>query len=127
MVGLIVVAGVLGLFGWRDLQDLEHPQDDAGWTIFQMGFENQRLLLAAESGADQAELRLRAGAELVRHYRAIEAAALRAAKSHLGSLEGALRDVGVVLARQVLARAITCRARTTPTRSEEHTSALQSH
>jgi molybdate transport system regulatory protein len=32
------------------------------------------------------------GAELIRHYRAIETAALRAAKSHLGDLEIALRD-----------------------------------
>jgi molybdate transport system regulatory protein len=32
------------------------------------------------------------GADLIRHYRAIEAAAQRAGKSHLGSLEGALRD-----------------------------------
>jgi molybdate transport system regulatory protein len=32
------------------------------------------------------------GAALIRQYRAIEAAALRAAKSHLGSLETALRD-----------------------------------
>ncbi|HEX3505506.1 MAG TPA: LysR family transcriptional regulator [Xanthobacteraceae bacterium] len=32
------------------------------------------------------------GAGLIRQYRAIEAAALRAAKSHLGSLETALRD-----------------------------------
>jgi molybdate transport system regulatory protein len=32
------------------------------------------------------------GAELIRRYRAIEAAALRAAKSQLGSLESALRE-----------------------------------
>ena len=32
------------------------------------------------------------GADLIRHYRAIEAAARRAAKSRLGALEGALRD-----------------------------------
>jgi molybdate transport system regulatory protein len=32
------------------------------------------------------------GADLIRQYRAIEAAALRAAKSHLGPLETALRD-----------------------------------
>jgi molybdate transport system regulatory protein len=32
------------------------------------------------------------GADLIRHYRAIEAAAQRAGKSHLGSLEAALRD-----------------------------------
>jgi molybdate transport system regulatory protein len=32
------------------------------------------------------------GADLIRHYRAIEAAAQRAGKSHLGALEGALRD-----------------------------------
>jgi molybdate transport system regulatory protein len=32
------------------------------------------------------------GVDLIRHYRAIEAAARRAGKSHLGALEGALRD-----------------------------------
>jgi molybdate transport system regulatory protein len=32
------------------------------------------------------------GADLIRHYRAIEAAAQRAGKSHLGALEGELRD-----------------------------------
>jgi len=68
MVALILVAGVLGLFGYRDLQDLEKPQDDAGWTIFQMGFEHNRLLLAAETGATEAELRLRGDLYLSRVF-----------------------------------------------------------
>lgn len=68
MLALVVMAGLLGYFGYRDLNDLNKPQDDPGWTIFQMGFENQRLLLAAESGADQAELRLRGDIYLSRVF-----------------------------------------------------------
>ncbi len=59
MLALILVAAVIGLLGYKDLRDLEAPRDDAGWTIFQIGFEHQRLLLAAETGAPQPELRLR--------------------------------------------------------------------
>lgn len=68
MLVLIVVAGLLGFFGYRDLRDLGRPQDDAGWTIFQMGFEHQRLLLAAETGASEAELRLRGDLYLSRVF-----------------------------------------------------------
>ncbi|PZF76873.1 hypothetical protein DK847_10425 [Aestuariivirga litoralis] len=68
MLVLIVVAALLGMFGYRDLRDLERPQDDAGWTIFQMGFEHQRLLLAAETGASVAELRLRGDLYLSRVF-----------------------------------------------------------
>ena len=59
MLVLIVVAALLGVFGYNDLRDLEKPQDDAGWTIFQLGFEHERLLLAAETAASVDELRLR--------------------------------------------------------------------
>lgn len=65
---LIVVAAVLGIFGYRDLRDLEQPQDDGGWTIFQMGFEHNRLLLAAETGASEEELRLRGDLYLSRVF-----------------------------------------------------------
>ena len=68
MLVLIVVAALLGLFGYRDLRDLGKPQDDAGWTIFQMGFEHQRLLLAAETGASEEELRLRGDLYLSRVF-----------------------------------------------------------
>lgn len=68
MLVLIVVAGMLGLFGYRDLKDLGKPQDDAGWTIFQMGLEHQRLLLAAETGASVDELRLRGDLYLSRVF-----------------------------------------------------------
>ena len=68
MLVLIVVAALLGLFGYTDLRDLEKPQDDAGWTIFQMGFEHNRLLLAAETGQSQAELRLRGDIYLSRVF-----------------------------------------------------------
>lgn len=68
MLVLIVMAALLGLFGYRDLRDLGKPQDDAGWTIFQMGFEHQRLLLAAETGASEEELRLRGDLYLSRVF-----------------------------------------------------------
>lgn len=68
MLVLIVVAAMLGLFGYRDLRDLGKPQDDAGWTIFQMGLEHQRLLLAAETGASVEELRLRGDLYLSRVF-----------------------------------------------------------
>ena len=59
MAVLVVVAAMLGVFGYSDLLDLEKPQEDAGWTIFQMGFEHQRLQLATEEGESEAQLRLR--------------------------------------------------------------------
>jgi C4-dicarboxylate-specific signal transduction histidine kinase len=68
MVALIAVAALLGLFGYRDLADLQRQQDDAGWTIFQMGFEHERLLLAAETGQSEAELRLRGDIYLSRVF-----------------------------------------------------------
>ena len=68
MLALIAMAAVLGLLGYRDLSDLGKPQDDAGWTIFQMGFEHQRLLLAAETGASEDELRLRGDLYLSRVF-----------------------------------------------------------
>ena len=68
MLAMIVIAAVLGLFGYRDLADLQRQQDDAGWTIFQMGFEHERLLLAAETDASEAELRLRGDIYLSRVF-----------------------------------------------------------
>lgn len=68
MLAMIVIAAVLGLFGYRDLADLQRQQDDAGWTIFQMGFEHERLLLAAETNASEAELRLRGDIYLSRVF-----------------------------------------------------------
>ncbi len=68
MLALIAMAAVLGLLGYRDLRDLGKPQDDAGWTIFQIGFEHQRLILAAETGASEAELRLRGDIYLSRVF-----------------------------------------------------------
>lgn len=68
MLAMIVIAALLGLFGYRDLADLQRQQDDAGWTIFQMGFEHERLLLAAETGASEAELRLRGDIYLSRVF-----------------------------------------------------------
>lgn len=68
MLALIAMAALLGLLGFKDLRDLNKPQDDAGWTIFQMGFEHQRLLLAAETGASLDELHLRGDIYLSRVF-----------------------------------------------------------
>jgi two-component system sensor histidine kinase/response regulator len=56
---LLALGTVLGVLGYTGLSDLQKPQDDPAWSIFQMGFEHQRLLLATETGADAAALRLR--------------------------------------------------------------------
>ena len=56
---LLVIAVVVGVSGLRHLQRLQQPQDDEGWTIFQMGYEHDRLLLAAETQASWKDLRLR--------------------------------------------------------------------
>jgi C4-dicarboxylate-specific signal transduction histidine kinase len=80
MLVLIVVAALLGLFGYNDLRNLERPQDDAGWTIFQMGFEHERLLLAAETGASEAELRLRGDIYLSRVFLLRDAPMLQPAR-----------------------------------------------
>jgi len=77
MTILILVAAVLGIFGYRDLRDLVQPQEDSGWTIFQMGFEHNRLLLAAESGVSDAELRLRGDIYLSRVFLLRDASLLR--------------------------------------------------
>ncbi len=54
---------------------------------------NQAVVSAKPGGSQGGGTSLtKFGAELIQRYRAIEAAASRAGKSHLGSLEGALRD-----------------------------------
>ena len=59
LVILIVIAAVLGISGLRQLQRLQQPHDDDSWTIFQMGYEHDRLLMAAETNASWQDLRLR--------------------------------------------------------------------
>lgn len=56
---LLVIATGLGVSGLRDLKRLQQPADDDSWTIFQMGYEYERLLMAAETGASMETLLLR--------------------------------------------------------------------
>ena len=56
---LLIIATGLGVSGLRDLQRLQQPVDDDNWTIFQMGYEYERLLMAAETGASTEDLLLR--------------------------------------------------------------------
>lgn len=59
IVVLILLGSILGVLGYKGLNDLQKPQDDPAWSIFQLGFEHERLLLAAETAADELDLRLR--------------------------------------------------------------------
>lgn len=56
---LILLGSILGVLGYKGLSDLQKPQDDPAWSIFQLGFEHERLLLAAETTSDETALRLR--------------------------------------------------------------------
>jgi len=56
---LITTAAILGVSGLRHLEQLQRSRDDDGWTIFQLGYEHDRLLLAAETNASWEDLRLR--------------------------------------------------------------------
>ena len=86
MLVLIVVAALLGVFGYNDLRDLEKPQDDAGWTIFQLGFEHERLLLAAETAASVDELRLRGDIYLSRVFLLRDAPMLQPVRDAMNEL-----------------------------------------
>lgn len=59
IVVLILLGSILGVLGYKGLSDLQKPQDDPAWSIFQLGFEHERLLLAVETAADKTALRLR--------------------------------------------------------------------
>lgn len=56
---LVLLGSILGVLGYKGLSDLQKPQDDPAWSIFQLGFEHERLLSAAETASDEAALRLR--------------------------------------------------------------------
>ncbi len=86
MVAFIVLAVVLGVLGYRGLNDLERPQDDAGWSIFQIGFEHERLQLSAETGTPAAELRLRGDIYLSRVNLLREAPALETVRNGMDGL-----------------------------------------
>lgn len=55
----IALAAIIGYLAYSEVRKMELPTDDAGWTVFQLGFEHQRLQLAAETGASLDEVRLR--------------------------------------------------------------------
>lgn len=56
---LVLGFAVLATLGYKHVQDLTIPRDDAAWIISQVSYEHERLLLAAETDASQAALRLR--------------------------------------------------------------------
>jgi len=62
VVGIIVllaIAVAVATLIYFSQREERAPQDDAGWVIFQLGFEHQRLQLAAETEASASEIRLR--------------------------------------------------------------------
>lgn len=85
MVLFIVMAVVLGVLGYRGLNDLERPQDDPGWSIFQIGFEHQRLQLAVETGAPKSELRMRRDIYLSRVALLRDSPALEGVRNRMNS------------------------------------------
>ena len=57
---LLVCTGIfLGFRGISDLNELRTPRNDISWSVYQLGFEHQRLLLAVETNASDAEIELR--------------------------------------------------------------------
>ena len=56
---LVLGFAVLATLGYKHVQDLTIPRDDAAWIISQVSYEHERLLLPAETDASQAALRLR--------------------------------------------------------------------
>lgn len=58
MLILVASAIFLGVRGFGDLNELRTPKHNTAWNVAQLSFEHQRLLLALESGASDAEIRL---------------------------------------------------------------------
>lgn len=56
---IILVAATIGFLVFKEIREMKVPEDDAGWTIFQLGFEHQRLAMAAETRQSVDEIRLR--------------------------------------------------------------------
>ena len=56
---LVVAFTVLVITGYDHVKNLTAAKDDTSWIISQISYEHERLLLAAETGASQADLRLR--------------------------------------------------------------------
>ena len=56
---IIILAAAIGVLVFKEIREMKTPEDDAGWTIFQLGFEHQRLTMAAETRQSIDEIRLR--------------------------------------------------------------------
>jgi C4-dicarboxylate-specific signal transduction histidine kinase len=55
----ICAAAIIGLMTYSEFSNRKSPNEDASWPVFEVGFEFQRLLLAAEEGESLEEIRLR--------------------------------------------------------------------
>ncbi|WP_395660738.1 sensor histidine kinase [Aestuariivirga sp.] len=60
-IGLLSIGAstVIAIMAYSELVKVNSGEDDARWSVFEVGFEYQRLLLAAERGDSLAELRQR--------------------------------------------------------------------
>lgn len=111
---LILLGTLLGVLGYRGLSDLQKPQDDPAWSIFQLGFEHERLLLAAETNVDVDAVRLRGDIYLSRVALLRDAPALASVRDNLDPskltdflestvlIDRLLRDVDTPLGREAL-------------------------
>ncbi len=61
IAGLVSIgaAAIIGVLAFTEFTGTKSMEDDAGWPVFEFGFEFQRLLLAAEKGESLEEIRLR--------------------------------------------------------------------
>ena len=59
MLLLVCAAVFIGYHGVSDLNELKTPKNNVAWNVAQLGFEHQRLLLALETNASDAEIHLR--------------------------------------------------------------------
>jgi hypothetical protein len=60
-VGIVSVgaATVIAIMAYAEFQQLKSGKDDARWSVFELGFEYQRFMLAAERGESLVDMRLR--------------------------------------------------------------------
>lgn len=71
---------------WRltaDLGEVSRPRDDVQWTIYQLGYEHQRLLLAIESEASPADIALRGDIFLSRVFELRDSPSLEKVRERL--------------------------------------------
>ena len=60
-VGIVSVgaATVIAIMAYAEFQQLKSGKDDARWSVFELGFEYQRFMLAAERGESLVDMRMR--------------------------------------------------------------------